>query len=120
MSLAARASGLIARAAHDATPTEEARTAGFLLAKLIATHGLVLHEPGQCLSAGQPQRAPRHGTARPTSAPEPKAPISSGRWVTAQWASRCFGCDKRVQIGGRAWWIRTRGVMCRPCWEVSL
>jgi hypothetical protein len=49
MSAAERAAGLLARAAHEATPPEEARTCGVLLAKLIVTHGLELHDPHECV-----------------------------------------------------------------------
>lgn len=108
MSVAARVAGLLSRAVHDATPLEEARTSAILLAKLIAKHGLIVHEPNGCPEAP------------PLPVVEPGVPISSGRWLICKWKSHCFFCGEAVEIGERVWWVKTRGVMCHPCWLEEL
>lgn len=91
-----RAEALIARAAHEATPVEEARTCGVLLAKLIVAHGLELREQ-------EPQR-------------EQELP-AQGRWIRSRFDTGCRRCARAVRSGDSVYWVKNKGVTCRPCAE---
>lgn len=95
-----RALGLAARAAHEATPREEARTCGVILARLIVEHRLTLHAPGE------PEPAPAPDRSRS------RRPIR----IVTRYRTRCLECGARICIGEMVIWIRGEGSMHPDCY----
>lgn len=97
-----RAMSLVARAAHEATPREEARTCGVILARLIVEHRLTIHAPGE----PEPKPAPapdRSGSRRPIR-------------IVTRYRTRCLECGARICIGEMVIWIRGEGAMHPDCY----
>ena len=113
----AKIRALLARATHETTPPEEARTSAHLAAKLIVSHGfsvigIVSHSNGY-------EKPP------PTSAQEVKRSRSAAGMknyavFTSKYRGRCVSCGAPYAIGDRIAWRRGEGTThytCREFWD---
>ena len=110
----AKIRALLARATHETTPAEEARTSAHLAARLIVSHGFKIG-----LSNGHAPPPPP-----PPEEPRPRARSSGGMKnyavFTNKYRGRCVSCGAPYAIGDRIAWRRGEGTThytCREFWD---
>ena len=120
ITLLVRVRSLVDRAAHEATPEEEARTSAVIACKLIAKHEML------SLAALESRAAPVPEPPRPKRADPPPTPKSRSRaadddppvvLLASKYAGRCKHCGFGYEVGDSVWWKRGGGATHEACEE---
>ena len=114
----AKIRALLARATHETTPAEEARTSAHLAARLIVSHGF---------SVGAADHSNGHAKAPPPPPEEKPRARSSSREknyavFSSKYRGRCVSCAMPYAIGDRIAWRRGEGTThytCREFWDAA-
>ena len=121
----AKIRALLARATHETTPPEEARTSAHLAARLIVSHGFSIGAASHSNGYAQPP---------PPPSPEERPKRSSSREknyavFSSKYRGRCVSCGSPYAIGDRIAWRRGEGTThwrrgegtthytCREFWD---
>lgn len=129
-----RVRALIDRAAHEATPEEEARSSAVIACKLIHKHSLLATVATTFSAAEDFTRSYSTPSASTRSASAKKPKGRSRPWVdptyddedpdvvklVSKFRGRCLSCLKAYEVGETIWWQRGVGVThesCKDYWE---
>lgn len=124
-----RVLALVARASHDGTPEEEARSCAVIACKLIAEYDLLHALPAPEFVI------PPVASRRPPSQPPPPAAHSDSRpgrsrftkvdggkddsvlRIFSKFNGTCCACNERIEAGEQVLWKRGAGVTHDECFE---
>lgn len=108
-------SALLSRAAHPATPEEEARTSAVILCRAIVADRWELCPTGTTESLKKKAAPP---TPRPS---QPRRPTNGGPVqtikISAKFAGACRTCGVRHDAGDVIAWRKGAGTWCLDCFE---
>lgn len=103
---------LLARALHEETPTEEARTCAMQICRLIQKHNLVVttaYTAEDISSAFESARKKKYRRRVDEDVEH------EGRWIRSRFDSICIRCAASIPVNTRCFWVKGQGVTCAGC-----